>query len=394
VLPVVRISRRGVDRVRTGHPWIYRSDVVDGGAAAAGDLIEIQTERGRPLGWAFWSTTSQIAIRFVSTDPGELPDERTWLTRRLRAAAAYRDTLAIDASAWRLVHGESDRLPGLVVDRYEDSTGVYLVIQTLTQATDRRLALIVDVLKELFEPAGILARNDPRVRQLEGLNESVEVVHGSVPERIRVREGAVLTDVSLSAGQKTGSFLDQRENHLAARHYARGRVLDAFTYNGGFALQMARHAGQVLAIDSSPAAVEATRGNAQINGFTNVEVREANVFDELREREIAGDRFGTIVLDPPAFARSRSAVDRALAGYKEINLRAIRLLEPGGHLITCSCSYNVAEDLFLGVLRDAAADARVETAIVEKRMQARDHPVLLFVPETYYLKCVILRRLA
>jgi 23S rRNA (cytosine1962-C5)-methyltransferase len=217
-------------------------------------------------------------------------------------------------------------------------------------------------------------------------------VYRDVPDRIRIREGAVTLEVDLRQGQKTGSFLDQRENHAAAARYARGRVLDAFTFNGGFALPMSVRADQVLAVDSSASAVAATRQNAALNGMTNVEVREANVFDELRERESSGETFDMIVLDPPAFARNRAAVDRALAGYKEINLRAMRLLAPGGHLVTCSCSYNVGESLFLEMLRDAAIDARRSMMLVEKRMQARDHPILLAVPETYYLKCMVLRR--
>jgi 23S rRNA (cytosine1962-C5)-methyltransferase len=230
------------------------------------------------------------------------------------------------------------------------------------------------------------------VRELEGLTPQVAVAHGHVPDRIRVREGAVELRIDLRQGQKTGSFLDQRENHAEAGRYARGRVLDAFTFNGGFALQMASRADHVLAIDSSAAAVAVTRENAVMNALTNVEAREANVFDELRELESSGDRFDVIVLDPPAFARNRAAVDRAIAGYKEINLRAMRLLAPGGHLLTCSCSYNIGESLFLGVLRDAAVDARRSMTVVEKRMQSRDHPVLLTVPETYYLKCIVLRR--
>jgi 23S rRNA (cytosine1962-C5)-methyltransferase len=245
---------------------------------------------------------------------------------------------------------------------------------------------------ELFAPRGIIARNDPKVRQLEGLESQVQVLHGDVPDRIAVREGTVRYSVDLRGGQKTGLFLDQRENHAAAASYTRGRALDGFTYNGGFALQMAARAEQVVALDSSAPAVEATRANAAANGIARIDVREANVFDELRELEIAGTVFDTIALDPPAFARNRASVERAAAGYKEINLRALRILRPGGHLITCSCSYNMGEDLFLEVLRSAAADAHAPVWLVEKRMQARDHPILIGVPETYYLKCFVLRR--
>jgi 23S rRNA (cytosine1962-C5)-methyltransferase len=391
--PTIQVSRRGADRLRAGHPWIYRSDVA-AGAADPGDLVRVVSERDRPIGWAFWSSASQIALRFWSTATGpEVPDEPAWFGERLRAAAAYRASLDIDASAWRLVHGEADRLPGLVIDRYADESGVYLVLQTLSQATDRRLPMLVDLLVQAFEPAGILARNDPKVRRLEGLGEQVEVVYGAVPERVSMREGRITVDVDLRAGQKTGAFLDQRENHLAAARVARGRALDAFAYNGGFALQMADRTDTVLAIDASAAAVAATTAHARANRMPTVQAREGNVFDELRELDTAGERFDTIVLDPPAFARNRAAVERALAGYKEINLRAIRLLAPHGHLITCSCSYNVSESMFLDVVQAAAADAHATLVLVEKRMQARDHPVLVNVPETYYLKCFILRRI-
>jgi len=391
--PVV-VTRRAVDRVRSGHPWIYRSDVVQSDAAS-GDLVLVTTERERPLGWAFWSSASQIALRMVSSETRrQPPDERQLLAERVRAAAAYREQLNIDATAFRLVNGEGDRLPATVVDRYADDSGVYFVVQTLSQAADRRIDLLRDVLVEAFAPRGILARNDPKVRRLEGLDERVEVLHGEVPDRVTVREGRIRYSVDLRHGQKTGTFLDQRDNHRAAAACARGRALDAFTYNGGFALQMAANAESVLALDSSAAAVQATAENAAANGLQNVEVREVNVFDELRELGIAGARFDTVVLDPPAFAKNRASVERALAGYKEINLRALKLLEPGGHLITCSCSYNVGEALFERVIESAAADAGSTVALVEKRTQARDHPMLIGVPETYYLKCFVLRKLA
>jgi 23S rRNA (cytosine1962-C5)-methyltransferase len=390
--PVAVVSRRGAARLRSRHPWIFRSDVVEADAEP-GDVVAIRAERGRPLGWAYWSSTSQIALRVLSFDAADLGEDQRWLTERIRSAARYRTTLGIDDAAWRLVHGESDGLPATIVDRYADAAGdLYFVIQTLAQGSDRRLGALVGALVTLFAPRGVIARNDPRVRALEGLPEMVEVVHGEVPDRIDVVQGGVRYGVDLRHGQKTGLFLDQRENHRAAAGYAKGRTLDAFTYNGGFALQMARHAAEVLAIDASEAAVAQTRDNAQHNGLTNVEVRAANVFDELRELEIAGERFDTIVLDPPAFAKNKASVERALGGYKEINLRAMHLLAPAGHLITCSCSYNVDEPLFLGVLQAAAADAGLSMVVVERRMQARDHPVLVTVPESAYLKCVVLRR--
>jgi 23S rRNA (cytosine1962-C5)-methyltransferase len=389
----VVVSRRGAERIRAGHPWVYRSDI-SAADAEAGDIVRVTDDRERHQGWAFWSSTSQIALRMLSTDPGapEPDDAGAWLRERLHAASAYRDTLGIDSSAWRIVHGEADRLPATIVDRYGDSSGTYFVVQTLTQGSDRRLDVLVQALVDLFEPRGVLARNDPKVRRLEGLEDQVAVLYGEIPGRVAVREGTVTLHVDLRHGQKTGSFLDQRENHQAAGRYARGRVLDAFTYNGGFALQMAARAELVLALDSSAVAVAAAAENARLNGLANVETREGNVFDELRELETSGATFDVIVLDPPAFARNKAAVERAAAGYKEINLRAMRLLAPGGHLVTCSCSYNVGETLFLEILREAAIDARRTMTLVEKRMQARDHPVLITVPETHYLKCMVLRR--
>jgi 23S rRNA (cytosine1962-C5)-methyltransferase len=383
----VTISRRGADRVRSGHPWVYRSDVVNA-EAEPGDLVRVSSEQRRPVGWALWSSDSQISLRMVSTERDL--DEATFWRERLTAAVEYRRSLAIDGSAARLVHGEADRLPGLVVDRYAD----VLVVQTLAQGTDRRLAALTRSLVDLVAPRGILARNDPKVRRLEGLDESVAVVFGEVPESIEVSEGAIRYDVDVRHGQKTGLFLDQRENHLAAAAYGRGRALDAFSYHGGFALQLARVCDTVVALDSSAPAVAAIAANATRNQLANVAAREANVFDELRELEIAEQRFETIVLDPPAFARNKAAVPRAVAGYKEINLRALKLLAPGGVLITCSCSYNVDETRFEEIVLDAARDARATVALVEKRMQSRDHPVLLGVPETHYLKCLILRKVA
>jgi 23S rRNA (cytosine1962-C5)-methyltransferase len=337
---------------------------------------------------AFFSDRSEITLRVLATGPEPLP--ASFIADRLKAAVDFRRSLALDSTACRLVHGEADRLPSLIVDRYGD----YLVVQTLSQGIDRRVGDVVAALGELLAPAGILARNDPRVRLLEGLEQHVDALAGTVPERIEVRDGAVRYEVDPWRGQKTGLFLDQRENREAALRYARGRLLDAFSYNGGFALTLAPRCESVLAIDISDDAVARIRENAALNGLTNVEARAMNVFDELRELERVGARFEMIVLDPPAFAKNKAAVTKALSGYKEINLRALKLLEPGGFLVTCSCSYNVSESMFLDVIAQAAADARVTVSLVEKRTQGRDHPILINVPETYYLKCLILRKLA
>jgi 23S rRNA (cytosine1962-C5)-methyltransferase len=277
-----------------------------------------------------------------------------------------------------------------VVDQYSD----YLVVQTLSQGTDRLLEDVTALLIDLVQPKGILARNDPRVRLLEGLEQIVGVLHGEIPDTVTVREGKIEYDVDLRQGQKTGAFLDQRENRQAAAQYVSGGVLDCFSYAGGFALQLAEHADTVTALDISEDATAMLARNAARNGLANVEARTTNVFDELRTLERMGETFESIILDPPAFAKSKTAIPKALSGYKEINLRALKLLKPGGFLITCSCSYHVNEATFAEVIFDAALDARMEVSVVEKRMQSRDHPVVLGMPETYYLKCFILRKLA
>jgi 23S rRNA (cytosine1962-C5)-methyltransferase len=389
-LPIVTLSARGADRVKSGHPWVYRSDVRKS-SAQPGDLVRVESERGRPLGTALWSSTSQISLRFLGSE--DVSDEREMFRDRLRAALAFRDTLAIAATAWRAVNAEADRLPGLIVDVYGEGPGRVVVLQTLTQGMDRRLALITEVLVELLAPVGVLARNDPKVRRLEGLAEETVVTFGEVPDIVDVREGPVRYAVDVRLGQKTGLFLDQRENHEAAMRYARGRGLDAFSYHGGFALRLAARCDAVVALDSSAPAIAQLQANASRNGLANIEARETNVFDELREFEIARQRFDTIVLDPPAFAKNKASVPKALTGYKEINRRALRLLNAGGILVTCTCSHHVDDVLFEDVVRAAAADAGVAVSIVEKRIQGRDHPVLLGVQETLYLKCLILRKL-
>ena len=383
--PAVLLSPRGEQRVRSGHPWVYRTDVADV-SAEGGDLVQVIGHRGKPIGYALFSDRSQIAIRMLSR--GEAPAGDARIEARLRAAIAFRERLQLDATAFRLVHGEADLLPSLIVDRYGD----YLVVQTLSQGMDRLMPLVTRILVEQLAPAGVLARNDPKVRALEGLPQDVQVLHGSIPESVVVREGPVEYDVDLRHGQKTGLFLDQRENREAAARYASGRLLDCFSYNGGFALRLARDCPEADAIDISSDAVARIAANAARNGVSHLRARQANVFDELRRLDKAGAEYDAIVLDPPAFAKNKAAIPGALAGYKEINLRAMRLLAPGGYLVTCSCSYNVTEDMFAEILHEASIDSHTPVAIVEKRMQGRDHPVLVGVPETYYLKCFILRR--
>ena len=385
MIPTAVVSPRGEERIRRGHPWIYKTDVLDV-AAGPGEVVEVLGPRQRDLGRALYSEQSQITLRMLTREDEDV-DDGFW-RHRLQAAISFRESLKIDATAYRLVHGEADLLPSLIVDRYGD----YLVVQALSQGMDHQLPALTPMLAELTGAKGILARNDPRVRLLEGLEQRVEVLHGTVPDHITAREGPVEYEVDPWKGQKTGLFLDQRENREAAALYARGRLLDCFSYNGGFALRLARHAERAEAIDVSAEAVARITENAARNGLANLQAREANVFDELRHLEKAGERYDTIVLDPPAFAKNKASVPKALAGYKDINLRALRLLNPGGYLITCSCSYNVDEATFAQVIYEASIDSHVPVTVVEKRMQGRDHPVLLGVPETYYLKCLIVRR--
>jgi 23S rRNA (cytosine1962-C5)-methyltransferase len=380
----VVVSARGEDRIRHGHPWIYQSDIRQADAAP-GAIVRVLGPGKRPLGSALFSDRSQITLRMLTL--GEQVADAALLKARIQRAVEFRARLGLDATAYRLVHGEADLLPSLVVDRYGD----YAVVQALSQGMDALVPDVVAALQETVAPAGILARHDPKVRVLEGLPQHVRELAGSVPRRVGVREGPVEYDVDLWSGQKTGLFLDQRENREAAARYARGRLLDCFSYNGGFALRLAPLCDSAEAGDISADAVARIRANAERNAVA-LEVREANVFDELRRLERAGERYDTIVLDPPAFAKNKAAVQGAVAGYKEINLRALHLLNPGGHLITCSCSYNVDEALFADILRAAAADSHTALTVVERRTQGRDHPVLLGVPETSYLKCFILRR--
>jgi len=386
MIPTAIVSARGEQRLRGGHPWIYRADVADV-RGDGGDIVQVRTPRGQIVGSALFSDRSQITLRMLTH--GEQPADALLVGKRLETAIAFRESLRIDATAYRLVHGEADLLPSLIVDRYGDN----LVVQALSQGMDRLLPAVVASLNELLHPRGILARNDPRARVLEGLEQRVDVLSGEVPEALTVTETGIEYEVDLRRGQKTGLFLDQRENRAAGAAYARGRMLDCFSYHGGFALVMGRHCTETIAFDVSEDAVARIKQNAARNGVA-VDARAGNVFDELRGLDRLGERFDTIVLDPPAFAKNKAAITNATAGYKEINLRALRLLKPGGTLITCSCSYNINEAAFAEIVHEASVDAQASVTVVEKRMQGRDHPVLLGVPETYYLKCFILRKVA
>jgi 23S rRNA (cytosine1962-C5)-methyltransferase len=380
----VVISPRGVERLRLGHLWVYRSDVRSA-RAEPGAVVRLVDERGNFAGRAFYSDQSQISIRLLTRE--DVAIDRAFLTARIRRAAVYRDLVVENSDACRLVYSEADLLPSVIIDRYGD----YFVLQTLSQASDRLKGTLVDILAELFSPKGIVERNDPKVRMLEGLEQRVGVLYGDVPAEILAKENGVTFVCDLARGQKTGSFLDQRENHVAARRYASGDVLDCFTYQGGFALTVADRSAHVEGIDLAPAAIEAARRNQQLNSISNATFREGNTFDLLKEYDEAGRRFQMVILDPPAFAKNRDAIAAARRGYKEINLRALKLLRPGGYLVTCSCSYHITEPLFLQLLAEAANDARRTIVVVERRTQAQDHPILLTMPETHYLKCLIVK---
>jgi len=385
--PKVRVSRRGAERLEGGHLWIYRADVEQAPASlASGDVVALVDGRGRFLAKAFWSERSKIALRVVTRE--EEPVDEAFLAARLSAAIALRErAFGEDERFLRLVHGEADLLPGLVVDRYGDAA----VVQTLIPATDRRKALVAELLASALSLETVVERNDVRVRELEGLAQVKGILRGPDPGPIEYREGEVRMRIDLLAGQKTGTFLDQRENHLRAGEYARGRCLDCFSYAGGFALQLARRADAVTAVEMQPGAAALLRENVLANRAGNLEVVEANAFDYLRDRSEEEPAFDLVVLDPPAFAKNKESLPAARRGYKEVNLRAIQVLRPGGILVTASCSYHLSEEALEAIVLDAANDAGRRLQLLERRGAGRDHPVLLGVPETRYLKCLFLR---
>jgi 23S rRNA (cytosine1962-C5)-methyltransferase len=382
--PSLRIQKRAADRLAAGHVWVYASDVDRPENARPGDTVTVLDPRGLPLGTAHYSAASQIALRLFSSQIEPL-DEAFYRTR-LAAAIAHRRVAVRDSDACRLVFSEADRLPGLIVDHYSGT----LVVQTLTQGMDRAQAMIVALLQELLSPDGIWERNDAAVRTKEQLAFRSGPLAGAPRPSVDVTMNGVVFRADLAAGQKTGVYLDQRENYRAAARWARGPVLDCFTSTGGFALHLARTCPSVEAVDSGAAALAAAEVNRSRNGIENIRFVEADVFDLLSAHRGAGRRFQTIVLDPPAFAKTRSSIDGAGRGYKEINLRALQLLEPGGVLVTCSCSHHMSEEMLLEAVLAAARDARRTLRLLERRVQAADHPVLPAIPETLYLKCLIL----
>jgi 23S rRNA (cytosine1962-C5)-methyltransferase len=381
----VRVSRKAADRVSSGHPWIFASDVSDTDGAQPGQAVKVSDPQGRALGTAHFSSSSEIALRMLSRQVEEI--NRDFFLRRLRAAEEHRRWLAPDSDAYRVVHAEADFLPALIVDRYGD----FLVMQTLNQGMNAARAEIASCLEEVFHPQGIVARNDAAVRVKEQLPLESGVVLGAVPEFVTVTLNGLAMRADLLRGQKTGIFLDQRENYRAAARYARGGVaLDCFTSTGGFALHLAGGCESVEAVDSSAPALLTARANAAANGIGHIAFQEADVFDRLAAYAAARRRFSMVVLDPPAFAKSRKSVAAASSGYKEINRRALGLLGPGGILVTCSCSHHMSEAMLLEIVAEASLDAGRTLRILERRTQSQDHPILLTVAETLYLKCLIL----
>ena len=381
---IARVNIKGARRWASGHPWIYRTDVTERPSVQAG-AVRVEDNRQRPLGWALWSPQSEISLRLIDPDP-EARIDGEWWHRRIAAAAARRESIAADTNAFRLTHGEGDSLPSLVCDRYDR----WLVVQLMSAGLERFRGEIVSALREIVRPAGILARNDVPLRGKEGLARETVLLDGEVPREIEVHEYGVKFLAAPWTGQKTGAFLDQRENRRFAGTIARGRALDCFTYHGSFALHLARNAAHVTALDSSAQALARAADNATLNGLENISFVEVDAFDYLREREKEGARFDTIVLDPPAFAKTRASLPSALRGYKEINLRGMRLLARGGMLYTASCSFHLTKPLFLDMLADAARDSGRRIAIRSVTGQALDHPELLTVPETGYIKGALL----
>ncbi len=393
--PSVKLSSRGAARLQARHPWVYRSDIIEANDIPPGAIVRILDQRGKFLGTALYSSSSQIAIRMISH--GSIADLPALVAERIRAAITYRTELVENTDSYRIVFSEADFLPGLIVDRYNDVVTLQILTQAMDAASVREA--ILQTLKEEMQPAGIVERVDPRIRDLEQLpplpsrllwGEKSSTVFKMNGEKMNGDETAgIRFHCDGLEGQKTGAFLDQRENYAAAAQYAHGEALDAFCYQGGFALHLAAKCSSVTGVDSSRLALEMAEKNATLNA-REIEWIEGNAFDLLREYAAANRRYDTIVLDPPAFAKTKRDLEKALGGYKELNLRAMKMLRPGGILVTCSCSFHVSGADFLEVMADAARDVHRSFRVVEKRGAAKDHPMLLNVPETNYLKCLIL----
>jgi len=381
------LTPKGLAWFRKGHPWIYRTDLEEIKDAAPGSVVSLETKNGKFLARGFYSDHSKIALRVISRSP-EVIDAQFW-EKRLLSAFRYRQAVVQQTNAYRLIYGESDGIPSLVVDRYAN----HFVLQTLTQGTENLLPLFTEIILKLFQPVSIILRNDVRVRDLEGLPREKKILLGECPKEVQVFEGEIHYLADLWTGQKTGAYLDQRENRLLGARFLRGAVLDAFCYHGLFGLHGARRASGVIGIDSSQEAIDRAKENASLNGLNNTEFHRGNVFDFLKAAVEEKRHFDGIILDPPPFAKSKENVDGASRGYKELNLRAMRLLNPGGVLVTSSCSYNLSESKFLEILRDCEKDSGSTYRIIERRGQSADHPVLLSFPESFYLKCLFLEKI-
>jgi 23S rRNA (cytosine1962-C5)-methyltransferase len=384
----VRVNRKAAERLADGHLWVFASDIVDRGAAQAGDFVKVIDPKGRALGTAHYSSTSQIVLRVLSQRVEPIDEE--FIFKRCEAALRFREQVVRNTNAYRLIHAEGDLLPGLIVDRYDDC----LAVQLLDQGMDRQAGDVVNALTRLLSPRGIIARNDVAVRAKENLPLGTKILAGEIPPRLDIEMNGLRLTADLAGGQKTGVFLDQRENYLAVAQYAAGgRALDCYTGGGGFALHLASRSSFVEAVDSSASALESARQNAAGNSLGNIEFREANVRQYLPGLVSAHRTFDLVVVDPPAFSKSRESVEQAARGYKEINLRALRLLNPGGVLVSCSCSHHMSEAHLFEVVAQAALDCGKRLRVLDRRTQAHDHPILLTVPETHYLKCLIFQEL-
>jgi 23S rRNA (cytosine1962-C5)-methyltransferase len=379
-----RVTAKGFRRWESGHPWIYRSDVSERPERDAGAVL-VYDNRNRALGWALWSPRSEISLRLLDPDPEAVIDAKWWHDR-IAVAAARRVSLETVTNAHRVVHGEADGCPSLICDRYDR----WAVVQLMSAGLEAFRSEIVEAIVSVTRVDGVLARNDVSLRSKEGLPRETVILHGGVPQEIEIDEYGLRYLAAPWTGQKTGAFLDQRENRRLAGEHARGRALDAFSYHGSFALHLARNATSVTALDASAQALARARENAELNGMTNIDFVEANAFDYLREQERDGAEFDTIVLDPPAFAKTKRSLSGALRGYKEINLRAMRLLAKGGILYTASCSFHLTKPLFLEMLEASAVDSGRRIALREIRGQPLDHPEILTIPETGYIKGALL----
>lgn len=383
------LSSKGLAWFKRGHPWVFRDDLEKIEEASPESIVYLEDKKGKFLAQGFYSPKSKIAFRLL-TRTREKIDLDFW-EKRVAEAFRYRQERGVLAqtNAYRLIYGEADGLPSLIIDRYEN----HFVLQTLSPATEILIETFIQVLQKLFAPSSIVLRNDLHVRELEGLPQEKKVLLGHPPAQVKVFEGGIGLWVDLYHGQKTGAYLDQRENRLLSGRLLKGQILDAFCYQGWFGLQVAPRAHQVIGVDSSPEALEMAKENAALNGVTNLQFIKENVFDFLKEEAKQKKKYQGIILDPPAFAKSKEDLPAAIRGYKEVNLRALRLLSPGGILITSSCSYNLPESKFLEILKDCARDAGTILRILEKRGQSADHPVLLNFPESHYLKCIFLEKI-